>query len=96
MQTFALHILHDEVDVLSSVDGFVEFHNAVVVKSTENSDFANRLLFPLDVHELHSVVLFDRDFFAARLVKALLHHGIRTRTNLLAKMVVIEVGAVWC
>ena len=66
------------------------------VESAQDSDFTNCLLLPLNVHEFHSVVLFDCHLLPTRLVDALLHHRVSTVTNCFTKMVVVEVGAVWC
>ena len=94
MKTLALDVIHNEIDVLRCVNRFVKFDDTIVIESAQNTDFSDRLLLPLDVHELLSVVLLDRNLFSTRLVDALFHHGIGTVTNLLAEMVLVDIGAV--
>ena len=89
MQTVALHILHHEVNILIRVDGFIELDNSVVIKSAKDPNLANRLLFPLNVHQFRSVILFDCNFFPAWLMNTFFHNCIRTMANSLAKMVIV-------
>ena len=50
MQAFALHELHDQVDVLGRVDRLDQSDNVLVVEPAQNSYLSDSLLLPMDVH----------------------------------------------
>ena len=94
MQAFTLDVIHDEVDILWRVDGFIQLDYACMIESAQDSDFTDCLLLPLDIRQLQPIVLLDGHMLSTRLMNAFLDDCICTGTNNFPELVRVQIGAV--
>lgn len=94
MQGLSLSILHHQVHELRRVDRLEQLDHSIMVKSAQDSDLSDGLLFALRLLELGPVVLLNRHFLSTWLEDALFHNSVGSVANLLAKVVHIQVVAV--
>ena len=66
-----------------------------MVELAEDSDLANGLLLALGFFELGAVVLLNSDSLTSRPMDALLNDSVSATANLFAKVICVEIAAVW-
>lgn len=96
MQTVSLYVLHHQVHALGrarAVDTLIELHNLRMREFTQDLDLSQGRFLPLNVHQFESIIDLNSDSLIGWLVNGLSHNGIGTRSDLLSKLIVIDVRA---
>ena len=95
VQRLPLSVLHHQVYILWRVYRLVKLDNVAVVELAEDSDLADGLLLALGFFELGAVVLLNSDSLTSRPMDALLYDSVSATANLFAKVISVEIAAVW-
>lgn len=95
VQALTIGVLHNKVDILCSVNAFMQLHDVGVIELGQDLDLPYSLLLPLQIQKFVPIILLDRNSFSRFPVYGLLDFGVCTSANELAKRVVIYLRAVW-